>query len=263
MLYDTGSRIEVTVPFDNRDHEGQFLRWFYSTGLGFCDDPDKTRFSYSPPTEAVFLSSNARVGLVGCRWQPTRNTGAGGLRNEGLIIAQRAVPGDPKPDYSKVTGMQTEVPGLADWLGIKSAGPTYWHDAKGRLSKAQVTVAAGDGFPVARKMNLRMRTHWTTEPVVDGTSVTAPAVIVTAVSRPRPWNDHLALHHSIRELLELSAWARLGTRRMDVSRSDNPIQVKWCEVVSHEPAFEESSSSHKPTFLFHYATLGRKASAAG
>jgi hypothetical protein len=49
MLQDTGSAIELTVPlrgmFSAKDPYG---RW-WSSGVAFDDDPDRTKHSYEPP----------------------------------------------------------------------------------------------------------------------------------------------------------------------------------------------------------------------
>jgi len=265
MLTDTGSAVEVTVPLDNRDH-GQLSQWFHSSLKGGHLASDGSKRDNRPPSEAVFVSANGYVGLIGCRWQISKISFGGSTLDEGRIVARRAILGAKRLDYDKVTGMTSQVPGLADWLGIKRLEPEYSRDATGRLSEAQVRVAVADDLAISRKMNLRVQTRWRVDPVVDGVGVTAPAVIATSGSRPRSWDDHLGMHQAMRELLELLAWKRLGTLFMEVTRADDPVTVltgdpvgdKWCEVVSHELHFEKIEPQSRQSYLCRYDDIGAR-----
>lgn len=57
------SGVRLQVPFLSRDDIRS--RW-WSQGVAFGDDPDRSRFSYSPPSELNYFDHKGSVALLGC-----------------------------------------------------------------------------------------------------------------------------------------------------------------------------------------------------
>ena len=88
MLQDTGSVIELRIPLQGVfGEEGPYGRWWSSCTM-YADDPERTKYSYTPPRVMLFYDDRGAVALVGCR--------AGGAHRSlgdgyGIIVANYAV----------------------------------------------------------------------------------------------------------------------------------------------------------------------------
>ena len=67
MLRDTGSVIELRIPLQGVfGEEGPYGRWWSSCTM-YADDPERTKYSYTPPRVMLFHDDCGVVALVGCR----------------------------------------------------------------------------------------------------------------------------------------------------------------------------------------------------
>src|SRR5699024_6758558 len=104
MLRDTGTTIELVVPL--RDMFGRndpYARW-WSRGVEFGDDPERSKHSYRPPKVLLMRDYIGYVVLVGCRaanW--SRNLRVG----QGHIVANYAVLGGQSLKYDKINGLRS------------------------------------------------------------------------------------------------------------------------------------------------------------
>ena len=90
MLRDTGSVIELRIPLQGMLREdGPYARWWSSLTM-HADDPEQTKYSYTPPRVMLFHDDCGVVALVGCRAGGTRQTLDAGY---GVIVANYAVLG--------------------------------------------------------------------------------------------------------------------------------------------------------------------------
>ena len=91
MLERTDEAIQLTIPtkgsFEGDDPYG---RWF-SPGVEYGDDPDRTRFRYAPPSTLLFNDHRGHVSFSGCRQGAASfsSNGAG----FGRVVAEYAVLG--------------------------------------------------------------------------------------------------------------------------------------------------------------------------
>lgn len=117
MLQDTGSVIELRIPLQGVfGEEGPYGRWWSSCTM-YADDPERTKYSYTPPRVMLFYDDRGAVALVGCR--------AGGAHRSlgdgyGIIVANYAVLGGRSLEYDKINGMRSDIPAMASWTGITS-----------------------------------------------------------------------------------------------------------------------------------------------
>lgn len=113
-------------------------------------------------------------------------------------------------------------------------------------------------------MNLSLYPTWrASNPDQDGAFVGEDIVqLETRTKRPRSWNDHLAAHSAIRELLLIAAWYPFGFSRLWVHRGDDPETVasgkpvgdRWAEAVTYRLR-KHKAWDREPKFLFRLADL--------
>ena len=127
MLRDTGSIIELQIPLQGMFREdGPYTRWWSSLTM-YADDPERTKYSYTPPRVMLFHDNRGYVALVGCR--------AGGAHRAlnagyGVVVANYAVLGGRSSKYDKINGMRSDIPAMAAWTGITSMSVKPNNDAE-------------------------------------------------------------------------------------------------------------------------------------
>jgi hypothetical protein len=260
MMVDEDDRLMIRIPLDYFKNDQQLFRWFHSEGVHFGDDPEKEKYDYDPPTELVFEDRYGTIALNDCLWRiGVIKLGAG--LSEGHITVGRAIMGGSRMDYDSVSAIRTQIPGLTEWIGIKSIDQNLTTSEDGKLVEADVHLGAQKSIALSRSMGLSVTSTWESRNVRDGVIINAPTEIRTIVTRPRPWLDHLSMHDAIRELVELSAWKRLGVSKMYVMRRDDPSRVlsgkaigdKWNEVLRHDRYFDGVSENQaRLSFLFAF-----------
>lgn len=261
LLQDNGKRITLTVPWDDAFHGSPYERWFAGEGTEYGDDPDRARFTYKVPDILWFEDLAGPVVLVGCRNGGYSQTL--GSVGQGVVNVAFAVLGG-RGDYRTINGLRSEVPGLADWIGLRSVSRER-HTEEGRLSGLTLSASAPAPLPLDRALNLHIRPTWrtSTDAGPDSIALHESLEIETLVSRPRTWDEHLDVHRRVRELLSVAAWKPMGHASQWVQRSDDPIRVMSGEAVDTRwaPVRTHSLRNHAPlddrtSFLFHFHHIG-------
>lgn len=259
MLRDTGDAIELTIPLLDRAARNPYRRW-WSWGVRYGDDPDRTRHSYTPPRVLEFRDHLGSVILVGCRATAANiRSGVG----QGRIVANFAVLGASNRDYERLNGLRTEIPALREWT--RSSG-IVWDtedDEAGLPRSLNVKASSPPTIRLARSLNLSMRSTWKT--ATDGGSFTIDEahVLETSVRRPRPWEDHLRLHAAVLDLVSIAAWRPFGYAQIEVNRTDDPHLdhqgidhgPRWASVASHR-LMRHAAEDRVPRFLFYFSEIG-------
>lgn len=260
MLRDTGTTIELAVPlrgiYGLNDPYG---RW-WSQGVMFGDDPDRSKHSYSPPEVLRMYDNAGDVVLVGCRAAGSNNHYRVG---QGRIVANYAVLGGRSLKYDKVNGLRAEVPALAAWTRISSMKVDVSTDESNRVQSVQMTLTNAPEVKLARPLNLTMKSTWRTENPSGSFLAYEGVKLETHVAQPRGWDDHLDLHGAVLDLVSLAAWRPFGIASVEVLRTDDPVMSaggtvlseKWSPVATHrllrhEPWVKE------PSFLFPWVDIG-------
>jgi len=257
-LEDTGSAIELRIPWSNRANTGHIHRWF-SSGIEYGDDPDRTRFSYAPPEHLWFHDVHGMVALVGAHAGSSSFLLTHGL-GEGRIPVDYAVLDSGAGHYGAIHGLRSEFDGLTDWAGLRSLRQEAKFDDEGLLSDLTFTLRSPDPIPLMRRLNLQLRPHFWTNRSADGDLEVHETVIVESrVRRATPWADHLIAHGSVRDLLAL-CWWRLGrVRHQWVCVDSSPHRAldgsargdRWSEVRTYRVLQGEAHrADRRPLFRF-------------
>jgi len=264
MLRDTGTTIELTVPLKGMlETNDPYSRW-WSHGVMFDDDPERSKHTYSPPKVLFMYDRTGDVVLVGCR--------AAGLNTnvfvagEGRIVANYAVLGGQSLKYDKVNGLRTEVPALAAWARRPSSMKVgFTTNESNRVQSVQMTLTNAPEAKLARPFNLTMKSTWRMDdpPQPGGFPVYESVKLETHVAQPRGWDDHLHLHGAVLDLVSLAAWRPFGFASIEALRTDDPIKnadgtvcsEKWSSVATHR-LLRHKPWVKEPCFLFPWAEIG-------
>ena len=266
MLERTDEAIQLTIPTKGMfERDDPYGRWF-SSGVEYGDDPDRTRFRYTPPTSLLFNDHRGHVSLIGCR-QAAASFGSNGA-GFGRVVAEYAVLGGRSwADLEKVNGVRTEIPGLAEWTGISSRTAEVKTDNASRTLEYTITMRSPAAQPLARNKNLTLQPSWRSSAPAPGTIATHDVVqIATTSKRPEAWDSLLAPHRAVQDLLSLSAWRQFGFSQIEVGVAERPSRHEtraegdkritvWSEVVTHRLRLADAAPAN-PRFLFDFADIG-------
>ncbi len=262
MLEDTGKGIVLTLPLKGIADKGEpYSRWF-EWGHATANSSSSSKNNYAPPDITAFYDKDGPVVLIGCRSQGfSRNLRAG----VGRIVANFAVLGGRRLNYSKIHGLRSELPALGAWSGITSiqTEPTLYES--GRVKGLSVNLNPTPETHLSRSLNLKLRPTWRTSTGDDVGMISAHDVLQleTSAVRARGWEEHLTLHEAVRELLVLSSWSTLGFSRLYVSRNDDPKLNprdnspldRWSRVATHRVRIHQPWN-RPPRFLFEFGDIG-------
>lgn len=147
--------VRVKVPY--LVHADDRSRW-WSQGVMFTDDVDRTRYSYDPPTEFDYYDSEGSVALIGCRSGrgKKRFGGTAPATGVGVINARYAVEGArAAAHYLKPNGFRSEMDGLGHWLGYSALNSVLKYRKDDDQSYEMSTTAKQvEAMRLARSMNL-------------------------------------------------------------------------------------------------------------
>jgi hypothetical protein len=226
QLIRTAGGIELRLPWlEDQPAERQLERWFAGDAQ-WGDDPDKSRYRYTPPEAFEFCDALGVVVLVGCWSRGYRRTF--GLAGEGHLGVTYALPGASNARrYAKVNGLRSQIDGLGSWYRRTVVVTKPVLDEKSRIRAVDLHAEAPAETPVSRHLNLTLRPDFSYGPgeSPDDTVVTERMLVQTLVGRPRHWDEHLASHVALRDLLRVSSWQQLNFLSHDATRDDDPART--------------------------------------
>lgn len=263
-LEDTGDQILLTVPLKGMGGlESPYSRWF-GWGTSYGDDPDRTKYSYAPPSICMYYDHRGTVVLVGCHARSANQGFDGGV---GRIEADYAIVGGSHLNYAAINGVRVDFPALAPWTKMRSVHIKTESDPRGRANKLHMTLESPPNVSLARRMNLTLHPTWRTSyPDKVGTFSAHDVVqLMTATKSARDWRSHFDPIAAMRALLVLSSWTPLGFAGIAVNRGDDPTRVlsgdvigeRWSDVLTHKfPKHEDWDQSLG--FLFYFDDIGTR-----
>lgn len=261
MLRDTGSVIELRIPLQGMLREdGPYARWWSSLTM-HADDPEQTKYSYTPPRVMLFHDDCGVVALVGCRAGGARQTLNAGY---GVIVANYAVLGGRSPKYDKVNGMRSDIPAMASWTGITSMNVKANNNTDGLLDSVQIELKRLSPVSISRTLNLAIHPLWEARLPRTAFSARERIMLGTMVKDARSWEDHLMVHGAVWDLVSIAAWRPFSVARLEVCRSDDlgrtsrDIAERWSQVTTHRLPQYSDDDSRKVSFLFSYDDIGAK-----
>lgn len=258
--------IELTVPFlDGPDDPYSY--WF-SSGIMFGDDPNRTKRRYEPPASLSYYDAAGKVGLVGSRMSGARRVMGGMGIGEGRLRFDYTVLGAMSgPAYERINGLRSEIEGLGTWVGLRSLRAERTVE-DGRVKAVDFKLESPPNIRVGRRMNAEFRANWRYGQGVapDETTISERLQIQTEVKRPVDWDSHLKIHFSIRNLLRVVAWRPLkfasheamsavdGIRTMDGKKHGDV----WLDVLTRRTDLLVGAPTklRLNDFLFGFSDVG-------
>lgn len=249
--------ISLTVPWS--DPASPYARWFLNESVTFGQE------SLEPgavPSRLLFHDSHGTVLLVD-NWAQGFHADLFGP-GSGTVWARYAVLGVRDDlDFTAIDGMRTEVSGLRAWLGLTSWEAHFDHEAEHRYEVRSLRVPAVE-VGEHRSRAVRFVPDWLVPNDEQDRIVLRD--ILHAESRtaaPAPWNQHLAVHQAVRDLLTISRWRREScvitrvTLAADVLRTLDGAEhgEQWREVVVRDDVPAPGPTGYRP-HLIRYGDLG-------
>lgn len=261
MLENVADTLVLTIPTKGMFHsEDPYARWFLSD-FQRGDDPGRSQYRYEPPTTLFFVDADGSLTLSGCRMRSMK-TGLSVGRGE--VVADFGVIGARHLNYSSINGLRSTIPDMLEWSEIASISDSYSRYPDGRLSGANFAVERQPDIKVHRRLNVSLYPTWSTDPKRGGASWTIDqgVDIRTQTARPRPWAEHVELHESLRELVAIAAWRKIGYSAIHAHRTDDPDRVlsgadigpRWSPVVTSRLP-HDATTTHASNFLFRRRDL--------
>ncbi|MGO2634452.1 MAG: hypothetical protein ACTH9H_11955 [Galactobacter sp.] len=217
VVENNGTDIRVHVEWQNEE-EAQ-ARWFgHWKTLDEVDDPQ------GPPESMVFRNSHLSLSLGGCRTANYhRNIGGPG---NATIVADMAIEGSQYTiEGQLINGLETEISGLADWLGRRSWEKIDTFGGAGRGSSISLeTRDVPEEVLSVGDFSVKLLT--TCESPGNGLEMSfkTRVFVRTECVEPKPFDEHMVVHDALRNLLMLSRWVPVETNAIRVQREKEPIR---------------------------------------
>lgn len=253
--------IGITVAWSNP--EVPYAAWFMSNGRLSLGTESETE-PKPVPRRVLFHDSHGTVLLLRCRARGYHaNVGGPG---SGTLWARSAVMGvNEDKEFDRPHGLQTEISGLREWLGVTSWDERYEVEDGSRkviLSSAETTtLKVGEHAG----MTLDFRSGWGLAPA-SGQDSRALLDLLRCTTRsvdPLDWDVHMQLHRAIRDLLVLSRWRDESCVSVRALREDDPMITtdgeshgeQWRKVVVSDDERKPAPKGYLP-HLMRYQDLG-------
>lgn len=260
---DLGVRLRVPYLVSTEDMRG---RW-WSTGMQYGDDPDRTKYSYSPPAELDYYDSKGAVGLIGCRSgrASQRFGGTGPDAGVGVINVRYALEGaELASNYLKLNGFRSEIDGLGHWLGYSALKSFIKLPKDGTGREITTTAAAPEDMPLGRPLNLKAIAHALSSGLqTPEVTFRSRVFLETFTKTAKEWQDHLTLHFGLRNLLRIASWHPINFQSHQAASLKETIEISgdekqtWREVRTATTGVSESVWKTNDRFLFTYDDIGR------
>jgi len=256
--------VRLRVPYlMNEDIRG---RW-WSHGTMFVDDPDRTKYSYSPPPELDYFDNKGPVGLIGCRSGVSTTTYGGSAPDAGVgvIHANFAIEGArAATHYLKLNGLRSEIDGLAQWLGYSALKSVVKLPKDGAGHEISTSASQVEDMILGQALNLKAVAHAITSgPQSPEVTYRSRVFLQTFTKENKDWGDHLTPHFGVRNLLRVAAWRPINFLSHQAASRMETIPIKgedhqtWGEVRTVATSISEPTWKINDRFLFTFGDVGR------
>jgi len=240
-----------------------YAAWFMSDStLLLATDPRPGRKPV--PKRVLFHDSHGVVLLIRC-WARGYHANIGGP-GSGTLGARAAIMGvDEDREFDRPHGLQTEVSGLREWLGVTSWQERF--DTVDGTSRFSLSSRGVETIDVGKHngITLDFRPGWGTgaEPEPDRRVLLDLLRCTTRSVEPTDWDAHMQLHRAIRDLLVISRWRNESCVPVRALRKDDPMTTldgkshgeQWRTVVVPNDDREPAPKKYRP-HLLHFEDLG-------
>jgi len=210
------------------------------------------------PNRLLFQDSHGSVMLVGC-WGRLHHVNLMGP-GSGLIQATYAVLGvENDLDYRYLNGIQSEISGLRNWLGVSSVTESVeWSPPR----IATVTATSAAAIAVGEGEALRLLPTWKLDHDEDAIIIRDRVLCDSRSEVALDWAEMQKQHFALRDLLVISQWRAEVSSITHVSRNDDTytsqageISPLWREIIPARP-FDEISPIRLRRHLIQYSEIG-------
>ncbi len=251
----TPDSILLTLTWPNR--ESPYGRWFWPDN----DEPGRTT---GPPPRLLFHHAHGTVLLLGCKMAKAR----GGLWGPGVgvVNANYAILDVAEDiDFRLVNGLRTVIPGLRNWLGVKSITGSRGGSDGTELRTAGYTARDAPAIDIPGTRNLRLVPTWRAvhDSEQDAVTLYDEALCESSALELHDWNHFLDEHRAVRDLLVVSGWTSDELRvrnacRIEVEAKDDGALTQYeiwhrVEAASSEGARNPGAAPHH---LIQFEDLG-------
>lgn len=249
LLRNEGDNLTLSIPISEKDSLGPVYRWFDGNGVLYADDPDQTRYDYTPPEEILFKDPHGPVGLFHCRSLGKQSVMGGAA--EGRMRVGFAVLGARSLEYGRPHRLRTYIPGIARWVGFSALQVDLETGEGGLLSG--VSMKTENVEPIDLTSGLLLNTAWRLDQNLDHNDVkiSDPPFVESVIDGGADFYDHLKKHQLFRDLVDLAYWTPTGYNRIQASHDDDGEfrDRKWREVETYLIRPQEGK---RPTLAFFY-----------
>ncbi|KAA8828007.1 ApeA N-terminal domain 1-containing protein [Bifidobacterium myosotis] len=265
VLRDTGKRIELTVPFkDIRAIPGN---WFVASresvnGVLYFGNqiPD------TMPHDFLFACNGDSFALAGCRVSGnTRSMGLG--IGTGTAVPTYVVCGARNSRYAEINGLRTQWLDAVRWFNLPSMTYHVEQDEEGKCQGVEVCSKSIPPVLVDEKLGLSIRPNFNVTQLTKNDSVISHQLVYieTKTDVAKSWEEHLATHRAIKDLISIADWNSrefIDMSAMSTDDSENiggkgAVRDRWSPVVSYYPLVKrDNNENFQNTFLFDYRDIG-------
>jgi hypothetical protein len=207
----TSQGISLVVPWSSK--ESAYASWFVDSSSTLDDSDVLTPV----PKTLLFQDSYGSVLLVGCWARGYHMTLFG--HGSGRVWASYAVLGvSENLDFRDVNGVQSEISGLRDWLGVTSLEEDL---VPGRPHSFTLTAKSAPEIEIPGEPDLRIVPTWNIERTALGIGVRDRVICQTKSTHPTDWRELQQKHLALRDLLVLSQWRAEASIAESVMREDD------------------------------------------
>lgn len=222
-----------------------------SIELPYIDHPDISQFEHvrqwakaqATPSNMILQARDTDLSLFGCRWGGHTQQLMRGLAFMRLTV-QEVVLAEQQGDLSEplmVDRARSHMDGLAESTGLTAISSKHGYDEEtGLIRSLHVDVESGEGLRWTQgdaEMTIDMT--WQGHHSHPGLEVMESAVLTSRFPEPRPFEDHVAEHRKVSNLLAFLFGCPIGLRRHQVSdqrfarsMGDTKTYNPWVELIS-------------------------------
>lgn len=271
-LYDTYEETpEVKVTLERSDSgigltvawsgpEVPYAAWFMSQGT-ISLGAKSTAEPKPVPKRVLFHDSHGTVLLLRCRARGFHASLGG--PGSGTLWARVAVMGvERDTEFDRPHGLQTEISGLREWLGV-----TSWKEERLGpeviLRSLEPTTLKAEGEHGGLTLDFRPGWAVSPEPGQDRRVLLDRLRCTSRSAEPLDWDVHMQLHRAIQDLLVVSRWRDESCVPVRALRKDDPMTTmdgevhgeRWREVVVSDDESKPAPKGYRP-HLVQYQDLG-------
>lgn len=214
------------------------------------------------PTCGLFYGIDGPIALAGARYLPGS---MGTTGTSGHIRFRWAIHGGKNLEYDRINGLKTRIQGMAEWFNLPGPEWDFLRKEDGSIAGLTATSKSLPATHLSNRLGLVIEADYVAEPIDSGMAVASPPCLKTMVDGDAPWDEHLAVHRLVADLLSIAAGGAVGFEEVWAHRTDDPLVAlagnvlgpKWSHATV--PSLRPRSPRDPQRFLFTSKDLSNHA----